>query len=177
MNTLFRIVAQFDDDEPFVAWWNGDRWNGWCDCYVTPDVRDRIAQQWAQDFGDDYRADQTEQLLEFLALDTDARGLISLNGYCVDYVEFREIARNPDYMVGIAPTEEDRAEAAEQGRYDGGTHAGYVLLGNGGKQCLQTFDSHNAAMRWFIDSIDVSDHLQGQGNYQINIGSGRNDDQ
>lgn len=76
-------------------------------------------------------------------------------------VEFREIARTTDYMVGIAPTEEDRAEAAEQDGYDGGTHAGYVLLVNGGKQCLQTFDSHNAAMRWFIESIEVSDYLQG----------------
>ena len=106
MNTLTKIRAEFDSGEPFDAfWYPGDYWNGWVNCYVTPETRDAIADEMFTDSDKEtecnmcpnkgydnagtvcrrcYRGVMEDSgYSEFMNIPTDDNGLVSLNGYCV----------------------------------------------------------------------------------------------
>ena len=57
-------------------------------------------------------------------------------------------AVSEDHFVCHDPTQYDLDEAGEQGGYTHGKWGGYIRLGNGGQQCIDSFDTAEQAFNW-----------------------------
>lgn len=86
---LRRCRFRFVDEPTYAGWTDGSTWNGFLNVWVTPEVRDQIADNMDADEGcEGCYAAEPETLEELRNLTPDANGLIDLSrGWAAELVE------------------------------------------------------------------------------------------